>query len=893
YGLYQYKGTGGTLNLSSQNYANPSLWAKVTADRSTDDTGTGALTDGMIVLDKTNLERVALQLRDDVNVQVGGNSLTAIADGNIAITSPTDLSIDSVRAGGDVLLKAGGSVTDTYADGFAAIGAFGDLSISSDGAVHGGGAHSGDPLRIALSDSSRLYVDATGNIDLKQVSGNLTIDGTLKTISSLYVAKVSTPGSVDIEVANGDMTVERVDAGTTSHLVADTGSVIDAFADDSGPIINVASGDLYLQAGVDIGSAGNFFDVQVSGDFSGLVGGNAFINSPHTLNISTFTSTGGNVTMTVGDVTNVGLISAHAGTVTIVSENDIVDRNNDLDADIEAKNVNLTSVAGAIGSMANWFDIDSSYSSPGTVNALALASVFMIETTGSMRIDVVRSKQSNVWLQAADGSLLDANNDLNTNVTGIDINLEALGGDIGAVGNALEIDSSDDTGSGSSVFSKGYLNAHATGSINVSETLGTLYIGNGNGLYSGVVADAGDLTLSVRDNSGAGDDFVMESGATVSAPATLGGGDVLIQAGDNVRLDAGSSIDSGRHLKIHSGFGDTGNVDHVGTTITIEGSLSSNEVEIAGQRENDTITLRPEALSGHVRVLGDTDGLAGGDDTIIVDHLPSMTESRDRLDDGTSALVRDAVELDGRGGTDGYFVQSWGSLAAGTHDYILSVLDSGAKDDGLDTLQIDGSADADVFLLRRAEYLNEGFSAPTDAANTPAFVALLHGTLADVRNQVRDDVERINYDENVNSRLIVRGLGGDDYFAVDDNATLTTLDGGAGNDSFQIGQIYGDPRISVPDGSNPATVAAGDAFDTIHTTRGYISRGASFALTAMGGTGNDHFAVYSNKAELRLEGNDGNDEFIVQAFALADASGKVSTESRTDLLGGLGDDIIR
>ena len=36
-----------------------------------------------------------------------------------------------------------------------------------------------------------------------------------------------------------------------------------------------------------------------------------------------------------------------------------------------------------------------------------------------------------------------------------------------------------------------------------------------------------------------------------------------------------------------------------------------------------------------------------------------------------------------------------------------------------------------------------------------------------------------------------------------------------------------------------------------------------------GGTGNDEFIVYSNQAELRLEGDDDNDLFIVRAFALA------------------------
>ena len=117
-----------------------------------------------------------------------------------------------------------------------------------------------------------------------------------------------------------------------------------------------------------------------------------------------------------------------------------------------------------------------------------------------------------------------------------------------------------------------------------------------------------------------------------------------------------------------------------------------------------------------------------------------------------------------------------------------------AKTDGLDTLTIEGSQQADVFLLRRVEALTEGMSVPV-SGDTPAFVALLHGTLEQVRNQTYDDVERINYDENINSRLIVRSFGGDDYFAVDDNAALTTLDAGAGNDEVQIGQMYGSLRV--------------------------------------------------------------------------------------------------
>src|SRR5262249_61077332 len=111
------------------------------------------------------------------------------------------------------------------------------------------------------------------------------------------------------------------------------------------------------------------------------------------------------------------------------------------------------------------------------------------------------------------------------------------------------------------------------------------------------------------------------------------------------------------------------------------------------------------------------------------------------------------------------------------------------------------------------------FLAARPGAESPAFVALLHGTLAQAQAHTLDPhVERINYDVNLNGRLIVSGLGGDDYFASDDNSAITTLDGGAGNDTFQIGQIFGSTRT-------PSDVAAEDQFDTIDATRRFLTRG--------------------------------------------------------------------
>src|SRR5258708_36142764 len=66
-------------------------------------------------------------------------------------------------------------------------------------------------------------------------------------------------------------------------------------------------------------------------------------------------------------------------------------------------------------------------------------------------------------------------------------------------------------------------------------------------------------------------------------------------------------------------------------------------------------------------------------------------------------------------------------------------------------------------------------------------------------------------------------------------------------------------------------VAVENVFDVaaVATTRGWLSRGTSSPLIGVGGGGNDTFTVYSNHSPIRLEGNDGNDLFVVRGFALA------------------------
>src|SRR5207245_1110883 len=115
-----------------------------------------------------------------------------------------------------------------------------------------------------------------------------------------------------------------------------------------------------------------------------------------------------------------------------------------------------------------------------------------------------------------------------------------------------------------------------------------------------------------------------------------------------------------------------------------------------------------------------------------------------------------------------YFVYTIGSGGS-----VVNVRDTGT-DAGADTLTVYGTDQADALLLR------------ANAAGTNAFVASLHGTPPTA-------VERVNYDAAVEN-LVVNAQGGDDTVALDDNLAATTVNGGAGNDRFQVGQIFKSPR---------------------------------------------------------------------------------------------------
>ena len=299
----------------------------------------------------------------------------------------------------------------------------------------------------------------------------------------------------------------------------------------------------------------------------------------------------------------------------------------------------------------------------------------------------------------------------------------------------------------------------------------------------------------------------------------------------------------------------------VQTTIPIEWNATADVVQSA-------LEQLPSIGAGNVTVTGSP----GNWDVEFINalgHRPTPA----LLVGNTSSLrsngVHANITLDGESGSDTYQINTIG----GRTNSLINVFDSGNPTSGNDSLVVNGTEDADVFLLRAAT-----------ADNGLAFITLINGPTP-LLAQEGDPIERINYNQNLES-IVVNGGDGNDQFYMDDTRAAITLNGGEGNDFFQIGQLYKSRRTP-----QLAGVAPEDVYATIDTTQGWLSNGISKPMTINGGIGDDNFIVFHNLDTLDLNGDAGNDTFLVQAFALVGS--QEDHRELTDLSGGAGADLIQ
>lgn len=300
---------------------------------------------------------------------------------------------------------------------------------------------------------------------------------------------------------------------------------------------------------------------------------------------------------------------------------------------------------------------------------------------------------------------------------------------------------------------------------------------------------------------GAGNDFIDGDAGT----DTIDGGsgmDVVYGGRGNDWIDGGSGKDFV--------FGDDGWADYEKESVKDDQWFNKNGVVSAG-----------ESVFGETIVsVGKTFGISneakskagGGDDTIIAGN--------------------DSDFIDGQSGNDTYKVQFMG----GTNEAFTNVMDSG--DDSNDSLKVLGTLADDNVLIRASD---KGLG--------------MIGLLPNGADKTA--IERVNYWKVQNRKnsgiefTFVETDFGNDSVSIDGTLSVMAVDGGSGNDLFNVGQMYNTKR-STSVGLNDLDVFSDS---TLATSEGYLSVGNHFSLTIKGGYDDDTYNILHTGAPLSIEGN--------------------------------------
>ena len=305
---------------------------------------------------------------------------------------------------------------------------------------------------------------------------------------------------------------------------------------------------------------------------------------------------------------------------------------------------------------------------------------------------------------------------------------------------------------------------------------------------------------------GAGNDFIDGDAGS----DTINGGsgmDVIYGGRGNDTLDGGSGKDFV--------FGDDGWADY------------ESESPKDGQWFNKNgIVANGEAVFGEIMdSVGRTFGISN--------------EAKSKKDGGDDIIVagNDSDFVDGQSGNDTYRIQFMG----GPSEVFTNVMDSG--NDTNDSLRVLGTADDDSILVRAS-----------DAGL---------GMIALVPDE-KVGAERVNYwksgsSKGIDAVTVETGIGGDTV-AVDSTLTVMTIDLGSGNDTINVGQLYGSENLS---GINSLDSFTGNL---IETSEGILSAGNLHALYIDGSYNDDVYNVLHVSAPLSLISDIGVDTYNIKGF---------------------------
>jgi len=286
-------------------------------------------------------------------------------------------------------------------------------------------------------------------------------------------------------------------------------------------------------------------------------------------------------------VLNDAILNSHGPVTISTADGDILSASSGVKfGRIESTTLDMSAPLGFIGTSAAPIPTQST-----RIDANAGFGIW-IGQTGDLNVGAISSTSASVNLTAT-GSILDADTTVPVNVSGPVINLSAGTGAIGSTNDPLRVDPG---------VSPGSLNASAQTGIAMTDVSGTMGVGT-------VISTTGDILLSTTDGNTPpfGNDIVLGAPSSITASQ----GSVTVNAGDNIIMAAGASIDASVDATL---AGDVGGTDSgVLGLIDLEGKITAAAVSVSGNTNRDTIVIRNVVANSPMTV-----NTGGGADTILI-----------------------------------------------------------------------------------------------------------------------------------------------------------------------------------------------------------------------------------------------------------------------------------
>ena len=374
---------------------------------------------------------------------------------------------------------------------------------------------------IALSDSQNDFV---GDVRIAD-AGNAV----LRDKNALAVPLALVSNDLTLTADTGDLALGTVTASSgTATLTAAAGSITES----NGTLVNVAAVDAEMTAGGAIGTSDEPIGVTISGTLTAAAPGGIYLEDTGGLTLTDIETAGGNVwirssggivagnVVANSDVTLIadtgdlalGVVTASGGTATLTATvGSIVDDNGAM--------LNVTADALAMRAGVKIGDADLGSGSPtqnenaidtqvATLAAVSADGIYVLETDG-VTIDAT----------GADPSL----SDLRTTSDG-PIKVVTLTGDLTVV----------------------------EGATNLADLPGGVVAGGTGDVL--LEARGGNVVLDASLSSDSGHISVMANGDVVqNADIVTGGGTVLVEAGNEIDMQSGSTTSGGGNIRVEAG----------------------------------------------------------------------------------------------------------------------------------------------------------------------------------------------------------------------------------------------------------------------------------------------------------------------------------------------------